>query len=51
MINNEKIKEILTEILNKEKDMAQDKENYRNNKDKENEIKKIIERLVTADEI
>jgi len=51
MISDEKVKQILELIIEKEMDMAQDKENYRTNKDKEIEVKKIIERLVEKDEV
>ncbi len=51
MISSEKVKEILKLVIEKEKDMVNDKDTYKKDKDKEKEIKKIIERMVKIDEI
>ncbi len=51
MIKEDKINEILKQILDKEKEMAQDKETYKTKDSKKKEVKKIIERMVKSDEV
>ena len=51
MIKSEKVSSILKQILDKEKEMAQDKDIFNTKKSKEKEVKKIIVRLVKEDEV